>query len=252
MKISIITLFPNMIKAFFEESIVKRAQKNRFVEIEIVNLRDFSINKRGTVDDRPYGGGAGMILRVDCLKAAIDSIKNKFADSKYKTILTSPRGKIYNQELARDYAKLEHLIIIAGHYEGVDERIFDYIDEEISIGDYIITGGELAACVITDSVVRIIKGVLKKKNASTEESFFSIPIEKALSIIGPDKKLIELSRKKKKKIILLEYPHFTRPQVFENKSVPDVLLSGNHKAIYEWRIKEAFNRTKKIRPDLLV
>jgi tRNA (guanine37-N1)-methyltransferase len=223
MKISVITLFPKMISGFFEESIVKRAVEKKLVEIEIINLRDFAIDDYGTVDDRPYGGGAGMILRVDVLYKAISKIKNP----KSKIILTSPKGKIFNQKKAQEYSKLDHLVIVAGHYEDVDARALDYIDEEISMGDFILTGGEIPASAIVDSVVRLISGVLKKDEATAQESF---------NIAGQK---------------ILEYPQYTRPEEFMGKKVPEILLKGDHRKIEEWKMEKAVEETKRKRPDLL-
>jgi tRNA (guanine37-N1)-methyltransferase len=223
MKISIITLFPKMISGFFEESIVKRAVEKKLVEIEIINLRDFAIDDYGTVDDRPYGGGAGMILRVDVIHKAISKIKNQ----KSKIVLTSPKGKIFDQKKAQGYSQLDHLIIIAGHYEDVDVRILDYVDEEVSMGDFILTGGEIPASAIVDSIVRLIPGVLKKDKATINESF-------------------NINDKK-----ILEYPQYTRPEEFMGKKVPEVLLKGDHKKIEKWREEKAIEETKLKRPDLL-
>src|SRR3989344_4144735 len=168
MKISVITLFPDMISSFIKESIVKRAIDKKLVEIELINLRDFAQDKYKSVDDKPYGGGAGMILRVDVLKDAISfALRNK--QNKTKIILTSAKGKTYSQKKAIEYSKLKHLILVAGHYEGHDERIVNYIDEEISLGDFILTGGEIVAASIIDSVVRLIPEVLKKSEAIIEE-----------------------------------------------------------------------------------
>ncbi len=223
MKISIITLFPKMISGFFEESIVKRAVEKKLVEIEIINLRDFAIDDYGTVDDRPYGGGAGMILRVDVIHKAISKIKNQ----KSKIVLTSPKGKIFDQKKAQGYSQLDHLIIIAGHYEDVDVRILDYVDEEVSMGDFILTSGEIPASAIVESIVRLIPGVLKKDKATINESF-------------------NINDKK-----ILEYPQYTRPEEFMGKKVPEVLLKGDHKKIEKWREEKAIEETKLKRPDLL-
>jgi len=223
MKISIITLFPKMISGFFEESIVKRAMTKKLVEIEIINLRDFAIDDYGTVDDRPYGGGVGMILRVDVIHKAISKIKNR----KSKIVLTSPKGKVFDQKKAQEYSKLDHLIIISGHYEDVDARVQDFVDEEISMGDFILTGGEIPASAIVDSVVRLIPGVLKKEQATISESF-------------------NINGKK-----ILEYPQYTRPEEFMGKKVPEVLLNGDHKKIEEWKEEKAIEETKLKRPDLL-
>ena len=224
MKISIISLFPNMISGFIKESIIKRAIDKKLVEIELINLRDFAQDKYKSVDDKPYGGGAGMILRVDVLKDAISfALRNK--QNKTKIILTSAKGKTYSQKKAIEYSKLKHLILVAGHYEGHDERIVNYIDEEISLGDFILTGGEIVAASIIDSVVRLIPEVLKKSEAIIEESF--------------------------SKTYPLEYPQYTKPFEFDGKKVPQILLSGDHKKIKEWRLKKSRELTKKLRPDLL-
>lgn len=231
MKISIVTLFPSMITGFLNESILKRAQEKKLVEIEVINLRDFAIDDYGTVDDRPYGGGAGMVLRVDVVYKALESLRiqnSKFEIRNSRIILTSARGKTYKQSIAQEYTKLDHLIIIAGHYEGVDERVLGYVDEEISVGDYVLTGGELPACIIADSVTRLIPGVLKKEEATQLESFSKI-----------DGKT------------LLEYPQYTRPEEYKGKKVPSILLSGDHRSVDEWRKEQALQDTKKKRPDLL-
>ena len=250
MKISILTLFPKMIASFFEESIIKRAIEKKLVEIEIINLRDFATDKYKTVDDRPYGGGAGMVLRADILQKELSHISN-IKDKKLKIILTSAKGKKFNQELANRYSQLNHLIILAGHYEGVDERIMDYVDEEISLGDFVMTGGEITVAAIVDSVVRLIPNVLKKNNATTEESFFTVPLIQLLKLFDNHPVLMKLQKKGINQIQLLEYPHFTRPEEFNKKKVPAVLLSGNHQEIQNWRLKQAFEITLKKRPDLL-
>lgn len=221
MKFSIITLFPEVFEPILNSSILKRAQKKGLLEFELVNLRDFGEGKHKVVDDRPYGGGPGMILKADILSKVLRSVK------KYdKVILTSASGKPYKQKLVQRFSKLDHMVIVCGHYEGVDQRFIDkYVDEEISIGDYVLTGGEVPAMVIVDSVTRLIPGVLEKPEATAQESFSE----------G-----------------LLEYPHYTRPQDFEGKKVPEVLLSGNHQEIAKWRSQKSLEKTKKIRPDLLV
>jgi len=229
MKITIVTLFPKMISSFFEESIVKRAIDKKKVEIKIVNLRDFAIDEYGTVDDRPYGGGSGMILRVDVVHKAISKIKSAVPEKKLrsKILITSPKGRVFNQQKAIDLSNLDNLIIIAGHYEDVDARVLNFVDEEISMGDFVLTGGEIIAAAIVDSVVRLIPGVLKKENATTEESF-------------------SMSNQK-----LLEYPQYTRPENFQGLKVPEILLSGDHKKITVWQKKMSIEETKKKRPDLL-
>ncbi len=245
-----------MISGFFEESIVKRAKEKGLIEVEIVNLRDFAIDDYGTVDDRPYGGGAGMILRADVIDKALNKIKDqrskiKTREQKLKIILTSAKGKIFNQKKANEYSKLDHLIIIAGHYEGVDERVLDTVDEEISLGDFVLTGGEIVAATITDSVSRLIPGVLKKEEATQLESFFDVSLEKIIEAVGEDQTLKKLREAGKKTIKLLEYPQYTRPEDYQGKKVPSVLLSGNPKEITKWQIKKAYEETLKKRPDLL-
>lgn len=237
MKITILTLFPSMFKGFLEESIVKRAVSKKLVEIELVNLRDFAINDYGTVDDKPYGGGVGMVIRVDVIYKAIEQVKTQNSKVKNeKIILTTAQGKTYKQEIAKQYSKLDHLIIIAGHYEGVDERVLDYIDEEVSIGDYVLTGGELPAAIITDSVVRLIPGVLKQ-DATSFESFQNTPFAQSNELHENE--------------TYLEHPQYTRPQEFNGKKVPDILITGNHEKISEWRREQSLKMTKEKRPDLL-
>ena len=251
-----------MISGFFEESIVKKAKEKGLVEIELINLRDFAIDSYGTVDDRPYGGGAGMILRIEPIYKAVQSaisnfqfpISKQFSKSQkpfFKTILTSPKGKIFNQEKAKEYAKLDHLVIIAGHYEGVDERILSFVDEEVSLGDFVMTGGEITASAISDAVIRLIPGVLKKEEATVIESFFSVSINQLIDTVGEDEILKKLKGKGVKKIKLLEYPQYTRPEIFLGFKVPKILLSGNHREIEKWRLKNAYEETKKRRKDLL-
>jgi len=221
MKIDILTLFPEMFKGPFDESIIKRAQKKKLVEIKIHNLRKWADDKRKTVDNRTFGGGVGMVLMIKPIDKALQELKT----SKSKVILLDPRGKVFNQKIAQRLSKLNHLIFICGHYEGVDERIKKHlIDEAISIGDYVLTGGELPVMVIVDSIVRLIPSVLEKANATKEESFSSSS--------------------------LLEYPQYTRPANFKGWKIPEILLSGNHQKIKEWRQKKALEKTKKNRPDL--
>lgn len=227
MEIDILTIFPEMFKGPFNESIVKRASDKGLVKIKVHNLRNWSNDKRGTVDDRPYGGGVGMVMMVEPIVKAIHRLKPK-AYQKTKIVLLSPRGKIWGQKTARSYSKLDQLILICGHYEGVDERVKNFIDEEISIGDYILTGGEIPAMVLVDSIVRLVPRVLKKPQATKNESFLKL-----------------------KTGSLLEYPQYTRPENFKGLKVPKILLSGNHKEIEKWRQEEALKITKTVRPDLL-
>ncbi|EKD85627.1 MAG: tRNA (Guanine-N(1)-)-methyltransferase [uncultured bacterium] len=226
MKVSILTLFPKMFEGPFDLSIIQRAKEKKLIEINFVDIRDFGIGKHKTVDDKPYGGGIGMILKVDVLKNALDSVtEKKLKKNEQKIILLSATGEIYNQTKARDFSKLKHLIIICGHYEGVDERIKDFIDEEISIGDFVLTGGEIPAMLIIDSVGRLVKGVLKK-GATENESFSEANMH-------------------------LEHAQFTRPYDFKGLKVPAILLSGNHEDIDAWKKKTSLEKTKNLRIDLL-
>ncbi|MCJ7804858.1 tRNA (guanosine(37)-N1)-methyltransferase TrmD [Patescibacteria group bacterium] len=222
MKIDILTLFPEMFKGPFDESIIKRAQKKGLIEIKTHDLRNWTKDKRKTVDDRPFGGGTGMILMVEPIYKALRDLKNKNS----RVILMDPRGRTFNQKIAENLAKEKHLIFICGHYEGIDERVKKHlVDEEISIGDYVLTGGELPAMIIIDTLIRQIPGVLAKPEASNKESFSEN---------------------------LLEYPQYTRPANFQRRwKVPEVLLSGDHKKIDKWRQKRSLEITKKRRPDLL-
>lgn len=219
-----------MFKGPFDESILRRAQEKGLIEIKIHNLRRWAKDKRGTVDDKPYGGGVGMVMMVTPIVDAISELKAKSEERKTKVILLSPRGKVWKQESAQEYSKLDHLILICGHYEGVDERVREFIDEEISIGDFVLTGGELPAMVVIDSIVRLIPGVLEKPEAVQKESFSLSPIASHL---------------------LLEHPQYTHPEDFRGRKVPSVLLSGNHAEIEKWRGEEALKVTKKNRPDLV-
>lgn len=223
MKIDILTLFPKMFAGPFDESIIKRAIDKGLVEINICDLRGWGEGERRTVDDRPYGGGVGMILRVDIIEKAVSELKK--GSKSTKVILLDATGKKFTQGMARKLSQAEHLIFIAGHYEGFDHRVHEHlVDEIISIGDYILTGGEIPAMVISDAVVRLLPGVLEKEEATSLESF---------------------SEK------LLEYPQYTRPEDYRGWKVPKILLSGNHKEIEKWRKKMALKKTKKFRPDLL-
>lgn len=217
MKVDILTLFPEMFKGPFDESILRRAQDNSLVEINIHDLRKWGLDDRRTVDDRPYGGGVGMVMRVDVVDAALRSLVTKHQSLNTKIILLDATGETYTQEKARELAKVEHLILIAGHYEGVDHRIHEHlVDEVISIGDYVLTGGEIPAMVIVDSVVRLIPGAVGKEESIKDESH---------STPG-----------------YLEYPQYTRPEEYRGWKVPKVLLSGNHKQIEDWRKENSEKR----------
>lgn len=219
MKFDVLTLFPEMFEPL-KQSIIKRAAEKKLIDINLVNIRDFSEDKHNKVDDTPYGGGAGMLMKPDVVDRAYNSVKSENA----KVIYLTPQGKTLNQKIVKDLSKREHLILLCGHYEGIDQRVLDKIvDEEISIGDYVLTGGELPAMVLIDSVSRYVEGVLS--NESTEEESFSNG--------------------------LLEYPQYTRPEVFDNVKVPDVLISGHHENIRKWRRERSLENTFKKRPEML-
>lgn len=219
MKFNILTLFPEMFEPI-KQSVIGKAVEKNIVEINLINIRDFSKDKHKKVDDTPYGGGAGMVIRPDVVYDAYKSIE----DSKTKVIYLSPQGKTLNQKMVEELSKEESLTLLCGHYEGIDQRVIDKIvDEEVSIGDYVLTGGEIPAMVLIDSVCRYIPDVLSQESIK-EESFSD----------G-----------------LLEYPQYTRPEVFEGEKVPEVLISGHHENIEKWRKQEAFKITELKRPDLL-
>lgn len=225
MRFDIMTLFPEFVDGILGESIIGRARKSGAIEVNCHNIRDYSTDKHRRVDDTPYGGGKGMLMMAppiyDCYKSIIESSADK---TSRRVIYMSPAGTIFNQKKAEELAGYDQLIILCGHYEGVDQRIIDEIvDEEISIGDFVLTGGELPACIVTDSVARIVDGVLSDPECHIKESISS----------G-----------------LLEYPQYTRPYDFHGALVPDVLISGNHQKIDEWRAEQALAKTKQRRPDL--
>lgn len=221
MNFHLITIFPKIFDSYINESIIKRAQNKNLITINIHNLRDWTTDKHKTVDDTPYGGGAGMVMKAEPIYKALKSLQQRAKSQEPKIILLSAKGKKWNQLLAKKYAKLNNIIMICGRYEGVDERILKFVDDEISIGDYVLTGGELGATVIIDSITRLLPGVLGNSNSAAEESH---------SIPG-----------------ILEYPQYTKPEIIEinNKKykVPKVLLSGNHAEIKKWRI----SKMKKLR-----
>lgn len=219
MKIDILTIFPEMFTGFINTSIIKRAIDDKKVEIKIYNFRDYSLDKHNRVDDYPYGGGAGMVLQCEPIFRCIDEILTK--DS--KVIMMSPAGRVFKQQVAVDLSKEKHLIILCGHYEGFDERIKTLVDMELSIGDYVLTGGEVPAMAVTDAIVRLIPGVISQ-DSLVSESFND----------G-----------------MLDYPTYTRPEVFRGMRVPEVLLSGDHKKIEEYRRSERIRRTKEAREDIL-
>jgi len=219
MKIDILTLFPNMFNGILEESIIKRAIEKNLIEINLINFRDYTPLKNGQVDDTPYGGGSGMVLRCEPIFEAIDAIKTD--DS--KIILLTPDGETFNQEKALELKSEKHLILICGHYEGFDERIRTLVDYEISIGDFILTGGEIPAMIIIDSITRLIDGVITKGSLESE-SFNNN---------------------------LLDYPTYTKPREYRGMNVPEVLTNGDHAKIAKWRLEQQIEKTKLKRPDLL-
>ena len=224
MRFDIMTLFPEMVEAVLNESVIGRAQKNNLITVESHNIRDYTLDKHKKTDDAPYGGGKGMLMATqpicDCFKAVCE----KQPEGKRYVIYASPRGRIFNHEIAKELTQYDNIVILCGHYEGVDQRVIDEIvDEEISIGDYVLTGGEIPACIMVDAVSRLIDGVLSDKECYEKESIAS----------G-----------------LLEYPQYTRPPVFNGKEVPEVLLSGHHANIDKWRLEKSLELTKERRPDL--
>lgn len=221
MKITILSLFPEMFEGMLKSSIIKRAIEKEIVTINIIDFREFSTNKHKKVDDYPFGGGAGMLLSVEPIVAALESIEGY--EKAHKVLLT-PQGVPYRQSLANDLSNIDHLILICGHYEGFDERIRLFVNQELSVGDFVLTGGEIAAMAVMDSVIRLLPDALGKKESFEQDSFYD----------GQ-----------------LEYPQYTRPQEFRGLKVPDVLVSGNHQEIEKWRKEESLKRTQERRPDLL-
>lgn len=221
MKIDILTLFPGMFVSPFMESIIKRAVEKGLADINTINIREYAEDRHQQVDDYPYGGGAGMVLKPDVVTRAIENTTS--ADA--YTVYLSPQGKKLTQEIVRDLSRCSHLVLLCGHYEGIDDRILSLVDEEISIGDYILTGGELPAMVLVDAVVRLLPGVLGDDDSAGEESFTNH---------------------------LLEYPQYTRPAIYQQKEVPAILLSGHHEKIRRWRLQQSLLKTLLKRPELLL
>jgi tRNA (guanine37-N1)-methyltransferase len=222
MKIDILTLFPEFFSTPLNTSIIKRAKEFNKVEINVIDIRDFTTDKHKKADDRPFGGGCGMVMKPEPIFSAIESLEKK---ENSRVIFTCPTGKQYNQKKAEELSKLEHIIILCGHYEGVDQRIRDHIiDEEISVGDYVLTGGEIPSLLIIDSVVRLLDGVLGNSDSAEQDSFSD----------G-----------------LLDHPHYTRPSNFRGFEVPEVLISGDHAKIDDWRLEQRLKLTLSKRPDLI-
>lgn len=225
MRIDILTLFPEVCRAPLSESMMKRAQESGVLDLRIHNLREWTTDKHHVVDDAPFGGGQGMVMKPEPIFAAVEDLQSKSENPKSKIILMSPGGRRFNQELAREFSRESHLVLICGHYEGVDHRVVEHlVDEEISIGDYVLTNGAIAAVVLVDAVVRLLPGALGHEHSAADDSFSG----------G-----------------LLEGPQYTRPSEFRGWKVPDILLSGNHGEIAKWRQEQARRRTEKNRPDLL-
>lgn len=224
MKVDILTLFPEMVDTVLSESIIGRARKADIIDINCINIRDFADNKHNRVDDYPYGGGNGMVMQPQPIYNAYMSIAQNCEEKPY-VIYMSPQGRVFNQQVAKEFLNKKHLVLLCGHYEGVDERILEEIvDEEISIGDYVLTGGEVPAIAVCDCICRMVPGVLSNDECFSEESHF-------------DGKL--------------EYPQYTRPPVFMGREVPEVLLSGHHANIQKWRQEQSLLRTKAKRPDMI-
>lgn len=248
MIIDIITLFPEVFKPLLESSLFGKAQKKGKLKVNLIDLRDFGLGRHKQVDDRPYGGGVGMVLMVEPIYKAIQKAESAAHDT--RVILLTPQGKTLNQKIAQRLAKEEHLTLICGHYEGVDERVRELVDEEISIGDYVLSGGEVPAMVVLETVVRLIPGVLEKE-AVANESFGERLTAPTPSGRGSDRSVKANGNQQ----TLLEPPQYTRPEVFQADKrkliVPKILLSGNHQEIRKWRLKEGIKKTKRRRPDLI-
>jgi len=224
MKFIILSLFPESFQSYLNVSLLLRAQAKKLIKIELQNLRDWGIGVHKSVDARPYGGGAGMVLRVDIVDKALKSLKLKKGKKGQAIVLLTPQGKVFKHKIARDLSTLKTVVLICGRYEGFDERIRSLVDLEISLGDFVLTGGEIPALAVLDTVARLVPGVVGKSESLVNESFTES---------------------------MLEYPQYTRPEVYKKMKVPAVLRTGNHAKIADWRKKEALSRTKKRRPDLL-
>ncbi len=223
MNFHILTLFPDMVRDGLHTSILGRAVNNGHIQMDVINIRDYTLDKHKKVDDYPYGGGAGMLMQAQPIYDAHRAVCEK-QGKKIRTVYVTPQGSVFNQNMAVDLAKEEDLIILCGHYEGVDERVLEeVVTDYVSIGDYVLTGGELAAMVMVDAISRMVPGVLSNEDSGVTESFYDD---------------------------LLEYPQYSRPEVWHDKKVPDVLLSGHHKNIEKWRLEQSILRTKERRPDL--
>ena len=224
LSIDILTVHPELVRSPLDHSIIKRGRDAGRIRVDVHDIRDYAPGRHRQVDDGPYGGGPGMVMKVDVVRAAIDAVRRP--DS--QVLLMNPGGRPFDQRVAEELSQLPHLVLICGHYEGIDARVWRYIDGAISLGDYVLTGGELAALVIVDAAARLVPGVLGNPSSAREESF-------SATDVGPR----------------LEHPQYTRPREYDGVSVPEVLLSGNHAAIDTWRAEQALERTRRLRPDLL-
>ena len=281
MHFHVLTLFPEMIDSGLHTSIIGRAQEAGLISVHTVNIRDYTNEKHGHVDDAPYGGGAGMVMQCQPIYDAFTDVLGTLAAGKVmafakehdlsfddalldpdfqamhfdkpKVIFTSPAGKVFDQKMAKELAEEEDLIILCGHYEGVDERVLEIMEAEpVSIGDYVLTGGELPAMVMVDVISRMVKGVLSNEESGEEESFSSVRPKEEFTRKARKEVYGELILPEaKEEITLLEYPQYTRPEVFMGKKVPEILLSGDHAKKEQWRRKQTLERTRKFRPDLL-
>ena len=226
MRFDVLTLFPDMVRGVLSESIIGRAQSGGLIEVKCHNIRDFTMDKHRKTDDTPYGGGVGMVMSCQPIYDCYESVKKELPSGKTRVIYMSPKGRIFNHSIAKELSEYDNLVFLCGHYEGVDQRVLDEIvDEEISIGDYVVTGGEIPACIVIDAVSRLVDGVLASSECYEGESVAS----------G-----------------ILEYPQYTKPREWRGREVPEILLSGDHKKIDRWHLEEAVKITKERRPDLLL
>jgi tRNA (guanine37-N1)-methyltransferase len=226
MRFDVLTLFPDMVRGVLSESIIGRAQSGGLIEVKCHNIRDFTLDKHRKTDDTPYGGGVGMVMSCQPIYDCYESVKKELPSGKTRVIYMSPKGRIFNHSIAKELSEYDNLVFLCGHYEGVDQRVLDEIvDEEISIGDYVVTGGEIPACIVIDAVSRLVDGVLASSECYEGESVAS----------G-----------------ILEYPQYTKPREWRGREVPEILLSGDHKKIDRWRLEEAVKITRERRPDLLL
>lgn len=254
MRFDLITIFPEFFAGPLDHGIVRRARESGIVQVHVQDLREFTKDRHRTVDDRPFGGGEGMVLKPEPLFEAVekllgqsmgDSAQERVLPTGTAVVLLSAAGKIFTQETARRLAKLEHIVLICGRYEGVDERVADHLaTEEISVGDYVLSGGELPAAVVLDAVTRLLPGALGNEASTENESFRKLEADDSISMAG------NLSARKAR--LLLDYPHYTRPAEYRGWKVPDVLIGGHHAEVAKWRAQQAAEKTRRNRPDLLV